>query len=94
MNDMLSNKLELEHKSGEKLYPMKMKNRDTGCVAFRLSKRGNTKSDSIEVVDELEMITKVINEGYMVRARTVKTGGRSGLYRLGQQSISSYKTFR
>ena len=70
-----------------------MKNRDTGKLAFRLSKGGNTKSDSIEIEDESEMIKKVINEDYMIRARTkepLSQGGRSGLYRLKERAIKHY----
>lgn len=92
MNDRISKKLVLIHKNGSRLYPVKMKNRDTGHIAFRLSKGGNTKEDSIEIQDELEMINKVIKENYMVRARTIKPvtkGGANGLYRLMEQSIRS-----
>jgi hypothetical protein len=93
MSDLISKKLILVHANGANLYPVRMKDRDTGRVAFRLSKRGNTKKDSIEVVDELEMIRKVTKENYMVRARTVKPvsqGGSVGLYRLQERSIRKH----
>lgn len=76
----------LEHRSGDKLYPVRIKNRDTGVVAFRLSKRGNTKKDSIEVTDESVMKSKVLNEGYAVRASTLNRS-RFGLYRFGAREI-------
>lgn len=94
MNERFSKKLILNHVSGAILFPFRMKNRDTGQIAFRLSKKGNTKADSIEVVDELEMIEKVTKQNYTVRARTIKTaaqGGYSGLYRLKERSIRDYK---
>lgn len=97
MNEVLSSKLVLVHNSGDLLYPVKMKNRDTGRIAFRLSRRGNTKSDSIEVEDESEMINKITRENYMVRARTRKhtsQGGRTGLYRCNDRSIREYRLNR
>lgn len=93
MKTTLSEKLVLSHSSGVKLYPVRMKNRDTGTVAYRLSKKGNTKPDSIEVVDEDDMILKVLEQGYAVRARTVEPnsqGGISGLYKINQQAIYNY----
>lgn len=94
MSEQISRKLELVHISGALLYPVRIKNRDTGRIAFRLSKCGNTKDDSIEVEDEQAMIDKVLNENYMVRARTLKTasqGGIAGLYRLRERSIRDYR---
>lgn len=90
MSELLCRKLRLIHVEGDTLYPVRMKNRDTGVVAFRLSKKGNTKADSIEVIDEHEMILKVTQEGYKVRARTQKPtskGGRTGLYALNETAI-------
>lgn len=94
MNERFSNKLELIHVTGASLYPVKVRNRDTGRIAFRLSKAGNTKNDSIEIEDELEMIEKVLNQNYMVRARTLKPatqGGLTGLYRLKERSVRNYR---
>ncbi len=93
MTIKLSEKLALSHIGGVKLFPVMMKNRDTGTVAYRLSKSGNTKSDSIEVVDENDMILKVTEQGYAVRARTIapsSQGGIAGLYKLNQRSIRCY----
>ena len=94
MSERISRKLELVHSTGALLYPVRMKNRDTGRIAFRLSKQGNTKEDSIEVVGERDMIDKVLNENYMVRAGTlepVSRGGIHGLYRLKERSIRDYR---
>jgi hypothetical protein len=93
VKNIFSDKLVLTHKSGVKLYPAMMKNRNTGKLAFRLSKSGNTKLDSIDIFDEDEMIKKVTKQGYMVRARSLQPlsrSGRCGLYRLEGQSITSY----
>lgn len=94
MNERITQKLELVHNSGALLYPVRIKSRDTGRIAFRLSKQGNTKDDSIEVEDEQVMIDKVLNENYMVRARTLVSasrGGIQGLYRLKERSIRDYR---
>lgn len=97
MNERISRKLELVHSSGALLYPVRIKNRDTGRIAFRLSEQGNTKGDSIEVEDEQAMIDKVLNGNYMVRARTLEPasrGGLAGLYRLKERSIRDHRIQR
>jgi len=94
MENIFCKNLILIHKFGEELYPVKMKNRDTGKQTFRISKSGNTKVDSIEIEDESVMISKVVHESYSVRARTLKRtvdGGRGGLYRLNGPGIKSYR---
>jgi hypothetical protein len=89
-------KLKLFHESGDVLYPVKVKNKDTGVVAFRVSSGGNKKVDSIEVEDEQTMLDYVVKQKYAVRATslTAITGSskkRSGLYRLDQQSIVKHQ---
>lgn len=94
MNATLCYKLKLKHSNGDILYPARMVNRDTGRVAFRLSKGGNTKSDSIEIEEEDEMIKLVTKRGYRVRARTEKPasqGGRTGLYAIDERAIISWQ---
>jgi hypothetical protein len=89
-------KLKMFHQSGDVLYPVKMKNKDTGLLAFRVSAAGNKKEDSIEVEDEQSMLDYVVKKRYAVRATslTAITGSskkRSGLYRLDQQSIVKHQ---
>ena len=76
----------LLHETGDRLYPVRMEDRDTGRKAFRVSPGGNTKRDSIEVESEAELRRCVFVEGFAVRAATL-TGTRTGLYRLGETSI-------
>ncbi len=79
----------LEHQTGDKLYPVRMKNRDTGVLAFRVSPGGtggNTKAAGIEVEDEHEMKRYVFEHGYAVRASTLNKS-RNGLFKIGQRSI-------
>ena len=80
----------LEHTTGDLLYPCKIKNRQTGQSSFRLSKGGNTLSDSIDVNDEEEVKHLVLEMGYAVRASTLN-GSRAGLYKLNARSIRGLK---
>jgi hypothetical protein len=94
MSDLLCRKLQLNHVEGDALYPMRMKDRETREIAFRVSKGDNTKQDSIPVTDEEEMIRKVTTQGYKVRARTeahTSHGGRTGLYSLTHRAIRSWQ---
>lgn len=88
-SEIFSDLFYLLHESGDQLYPCRMKNRDTGKVAFRVSKggeKGNTKEVGQEIDCELEVKRLVLEHGYAVRAKTLdKT--RNGLYKLGQRSI-------
>lgn len=59
MKQKYSTKLILTHISGAQLYPVMMRDRNTGKKSYRLSKMGNTKADSIDVTDEEEMIEMV-----------------------------------
>ncbi|OZB41964.1 MAG: hypothetical protein B7X50_05770 [Alishewanella sp. 34-51-39] len=79
----------LEHVSGDKLFPVKLRNSDTGKVSFRVSpggSGGNTKEASSEVDCEFEVKRLVFEQGYAVRAAT-RDKSRSGLYKLGIRSI-------
>ncbi|MEQ8484340.1 MAG: hypothetical protein RIB46_08245 [Pseudomonadales bacterium] len=85
----------LIHKSGVRLYPVRMKNRDTGRVAYRLSRGGtggNTKEAGVEETDESILIQRV-KEGWAVRAasldRTI-----SGLYKINHRSITDTEDLR
>jgi hypothetical protein len=74
--------------NGIELFPVKMKRRDTGVVAFRISK-GGTAGNTLEVgeeVDEETMIYKVLKLGYAVRCCSVD-GSIRGLYKPDQRSV-------
>lgn len=75
-------------KTGNEIYPLKMKRRETGNIAFRISvggTGGNTKKTG-EEVDEATMIHKVLNEGYAVRCSSLD-GKVCGLYKHGHRSV-------
>lgn len=79
----------IEHNDGDKLYPIKMENRDSGKIAFRVSKGGtggNTKKIGLEIDDEIEVRRLVHEQGYAVRAKC-RSSGREGLYKVNQRSI-------
>lgn len=71
--------------TGIEVFPVQMKRRNTGNVAFRISAGGNTLAGSEEVT-ETEMLEKVMSRGYVVRCasldRTV-----TGLYKIGERSV-------
>ena len=70
----------LVHKNGQRLYPVRMKNRDTGKVAFRISpggKGGNTKDAGSEETNESVVFEKVTVDRWAVRVASLdrKTEG-------------------
>lgn len=78
----------LLHVNGARLYPVRMKNRDTGRSCFRVSKGGaggNTKDAGREIEDE-ETLLRLVLGGYAVRAAPLK-GGSTSLYRVGERAI-------
>ena len=75
-------------KSGKEIYPVQMKRRETGNIAFRVSPGGtggNTVKAS-EEVDETTMIRKVLLDGYAVRCSSFD-GKVHGLYKAGHRSV-------
>jgi hypothetical protein len=74
--------------NGIELFPVKMKRRDTGVVAFRISK-GGTAGNTLEAgeeVDEETMIHKVLSLGYAVRCSSID-GSTKGLYKPNERSV-------
>ncbi|WP_416347751.1 HNH endonuclease signature motif containing protein [Actimicrobium sp. CCC2.4] len=71
-----------------KIFPVQIKNRDTGVIAFRISlggSGGNTRAAS-EEVDESTMTRKVLEKGYAVRCKSLD-GKTNGLYKKGHRSV-------
>jgi len=89
LNDAFSPLFYLLHKSGDKLYPVRMRNQDSGKRTFRVSPGGgggNTKAMGLEIEDEQEMAQYVLERGYAVRAATLNRS-RNGLFKAGHRSI-------
>lgn len=75
-------------KSGAEVFPVQMKRRSSGNVAFRIS-RGGTGGNTLrrgEEVEESIMIRKVLDEEYAVRCSS-KDGSIRGLYKQGHRSV-------
>lgn len=72
--------------NGERVYPSRIRRRDTGLMTFRVSKQGNSLEDSIDVFDDEELKRRVIDLGYAVRMASLD-GKRAGLYRVGGRSF-------
>lgn len=82
-------RLEFVLHDGTRLYPVRMKNRATKKVAFRVSPGGaggNTLEAGEEIEDEDEMIDLVVHKGYAVRMAGDK-GGMKSLYKLQGRSV-------
>lgn len=78
----------LLHVDGTHLYPVRIRNRDSGQACFRVSQGGaggNTKTAGREVEDEATLL-RLVDSGYMVRAAP-RNGGPANLYRVGQRAI-------
>jgi hypothetical protein len=74
--------------NGTEVFPVRMKNRSTGLIAYRIS-RGGTGGNTLEAgeeVDEVTMINKVLNLDFAVRCASLD-GSIRGLYKIGQRSV-------
>jgi len=86
--ERISKKFSFVLNNGTEIFPVQMKRRDTGVIAFRISPGGtggNTLTAS-EEVDEDTMIRKVLEEGYAVRCKSLD-GNTNGLYKQGHRSV-------
>ncbi|MBB3277332.1 hypothetical protein [Pseudoxanthomonas sp. OG2] len=66
---------------GRKVVPVRMKNQDSGLVAFRLAKMGNTKDGQREVTDEAELLRLCETGQYQVRAQPLDKSGPANFVR-------------
>lgn len=76
----------LIHSTGTRLYPVRMRNRDTGRTAFRLSKGGNTLAESVEIEDEANAFEMVNSGQWAIRAASLDSKVQ-GLYKVGLRSV-------
>ncbi|MGY1408770.1 hypothetical protein ACW5EG_04210 [Luteimonas sp. A611] len=61
-----------EHSSGQRLYPYRLLNRDTGKATFRVAKPGtgaNRKENQLELHDVEDVYRHVFGHGWSVRLR-------------------------
>jgi hypothetical protein len=93
-------RLELTHKSGDVLYPVKITRKSSGKTAFQLVPFGLDKTDDlIEVEDPSEAIRLVLDERHSIRCSTItatmtdkkgKRIKRTGIYSIKGVSIKEY----
>lgn len=89
--DNVSTRLMCVLEDGTRLFPVKMKNRETNRVAFRVSAGGkgaNTLDASEEIDSEDEMIDLVVNRGFAVRMASAKSPAKS-LYKLRARAVQA-----
>jgi len=74
--------------NGTELFQVQIKRRDTGVVAYRISRRGATGNtlEASEEADKATMTHKVLDFGYAVRCASLD-GKTKGLYKPGQRSV-------
>lgn len=92
VQERISRRFSFLLKNGAEVFPIQMKRRQTGKIAFRVSpggKRGNTLEAS-EEVDEETMVRKVLEEGYAVRCKSLD-GAITGLYKHGYRSVQTIR---
>lgn len=92
--------LELIHKSGDVLYPVKVTRKSSGKTAFHLVPFGLDKTDDlVEVEDSSEAVRLVIDEHHSIRCSTLtatitdkkgKRIKRTGIYNINGISIKKY----
>lgn len=73
---------------GTEIFPVRVKGRQDGIAAFRVSigGKGGNKAAASESVDEATMIQKTLHEGYATRCSSLD-GARYGLYKAAQRSV-------
>ena len=86
IGDKICSRLVFVLSDGAKVFPVKMKNRATKLLAFRVSAFGNTIEEAEEIEDEETMLDLVISKGYAVRM-TDGLGGQKSLYKKEGRSV-------
>ena len=85
--ERVSRKFSFILKTGVEVYPVLVKDRKTGNIAFRVSVggKGSNKTVNQDQVDESTMITRVLSENYQVRCSSLD--GKNGMYKKGERSV-------
>jgi hypothetical protein len=80
---------------GTEIFPVMMKRRDTGKIAFRVSQGGSGGNTLLacDEVDEATMVKRVLGDGYAVRCSSVD-GKTNGLYKHGHRSVREIRHLR
>ncbi|MBC7609273.1 MAG: HNH endonuclease, partial [Polaromonas sp.] len=88
LQETISRKFSFILNNGTEIFPVQMKRRSTGAIAFRVSPggKGANTLEASEEVNEKTMARKVIVEGYAVRCKSLD-GNTNGLYKHGHRSV-------
>jgi hypothetical protein len=79
--------------SGVEVFPVKMRSRATGRIAFRVSPGGtggNTLA-ATEQVDEATMVKRVLGDGFGVRCCNSLDGAVQGQYKAGHRAVKEVR---
>lgn len=93
VSDAFSRRFSFLLKNGTEVFPVRMKNQQTGEIAFRVSQGGaggNTKKSGIEVQDEAEMMHYVLELGYSVRASSLSKN-KASLYKANGRAVAEVR---
>lgn len=86
--ERVSRKFSFILKSGAEVFPVLVKDRDTGNIAFRVSLggTGSNKTVNQDQVDENTMSSRVLSQNYQVRCSSLD-GKTTGMYKKGERSV-------
>ena len=90
MSERISKKFALIHSSGVEVFPYKITSRTTGNTAFHVSLGRNALGQGEELDSIDEVIDRVLNKGYKVRAKSLD-GTVTGSYKVGDRAIVTYR---
>lgn len=90
MDDIIDRRFWLLSADGAQYFPVQMRDRDSGKIAFRVSALGNTKGDAKEIETLEEVAALVVREGNKVRVRPA-TGGSTSLIRVGGKAKMTWE---
>lgn len=86
--ERVSRKFSFILKSGTEVFPVLVKDRNTGNIAFRVSLggTGSNKTVNQDQVDENTMLSRVLSQNYQVRCSSLD-GKTTGMYKKGERSV-------
>ena len=81
--------------SGQEVFPVKMRSRATGLIAFRVSPggAGGNRLAATEQVDEATMVDRALADGFGVRCSSLD-GLITGQYKAGHRAVKEVRRRR
>ncbi len=86
--ERVSRKFSFILKSGAEVFPVMVKDRVTGNIAFRVSPggKGSNKTKNQDQVDEHTMVSRVLSQNHQVRCSSLD-GKTKGIYKIGERAV-------